>query len=387
VRVDFPARHSSGEPPKRVLIFTADTGFGHRSTSRAISAALEQAHGADCECIIRSLTTDRRVPSLLRNSQRNYDNTVRGNRTFYWLTYAASDSLRGPIGRVLTALLHDAVRDIIAETKPDAIVATHYLYNGPINAVLAESARRPPYFTIVTDLADVHRLWFQPSARACFVATEEVREQALAAGLPEQRVVLSGIPINPQFADGEPDKAALRATLGWEPELTTLLAVGSRRMRHLVENMECLNRRAQDIQLVVVAGGDNALYRELRALEWRVPTHVYGYVDEIPSMMGAADILMTKAGGLILAESLACGLPTILIDAIPGQESGNAAFLARHGAGVVTRKPIEALRALERWVRDDRAELRRISKNARMLGHPFAAFCVAEAIWRSIGGR
>ena len=371
----------------RVLIVTADTGFGHRTASRAIAAALEQAHGADCECIIRSLTSDRRVPSFVRSSQRNYDNTVRHSRTWYWFTYAASESLRGPVGRVFTALLHDAVRDIVAETRPDAIVSTYHLFNGPIGAVLAETRPRPLFFTVVTDLADVHRLWFHPGSRAYFVATEEVREQALAAGLPEQRVVLSGIPISPRFADGEPDKAALRESLGWEAERPTLLAVGSRRMRHLVENLEYVNRRMPDLQMVVVAGGDNTLYRELRALEWRVPVHLYGYVDEIPTMMGAADMLLTKAGGLILAEALSCGLPAILVDAIPGQESGNATFVARHGAGVVARKPADTVRALERWMREDRAELRRVSRNALKLGHPFAASCVAEAIWRSLVGR
>ena len=371
----------------RVLIFTADTGFGHRTASRAIAAALEQAHGAECECIIRSMTTDRRVPSLLRNSQRNYDNAVRHSRTLYWFTYAASDSaLRGAVGSVMTALLHDAVRDIVAEVQPDAIVSTYHLFNGPVNSVLAKIRPRPLFFTVVTDLADVHRLWFQPGLRAYFVATEEVREQALAAGLPEQRVVLSGIPISPRFADGEQDKAALCESLGWDTERPTLLAVGSRRMRHLVENLECINRRLQGFQLVVVAGGDNALYRELKALDWSMPVHLYGYVDEIPTMMGAADVLMSKAGGLILAESLSCGLPTVLVDAIPGQESGNAAFVARHGAGIVARKPLDTIRALERWMRDDRAELRRVSGNARKLGHPFAASCVAEAIWRSVGG-
>ena len=104
-------------------------------------------------------------------------------------------------------------------------------------------------------------------------------------------------------------------------------------------------------------------------------------------MMGAADMLMSKAGGLILAESLSCGLPTIVVDAIPGQESGNAAFVARHGAGVVARKPADTIRALDRWMREDRAELGRISRNALKLGHPFAASCVAEAIWRSLAGR
>ena len=167
---------------RRVLIVTADTGFGHRTASRAIATALEQAHGVECECVIRSLTSDRRVPSFVRSSQRNYDNTVRHSRTWYWFTYAASDSLRGPVGRVFTAILYDAVRDIVDETKPDAIVSTYHLFNGPISAVLAEVRPRPLFFTVVTDLADVHRLWFQPGPRAYFVATEEVREQALAAG-------------------------------------------------------------------------------------------------------------------------------------------------------------------------------------------------------------
>jgi UDP-N-acetylglucosamine:LPS N-acetylglucosamine transferase len=96
---------------------------------------------------------------------------------------------------------------------------------------------------------------------------------------------------------------------------------------------------------------------------------------------------MSKAGGLILAEALACGLPTIMIDAIPGQESGNASYIARHGAGLVARKPADTLRVLERWLSDEGAELGRVSGNARRIGHPSAASCVAESIWQSTSER
>ena len=151
----------------RVLILTADTGFGHRTASRAIAAALEQAHGAECECIIRSLTTDRRVPSFVRSSQRNYDNAVRHSRTWYWLTYAASESPPGaPSAASSPPSFTTPIREIVDETQPDAIVSTYHLFNGPINAVLAKIRPRPLFFTVVTDLADVHRLWFQPGSRA-----------------------------------------------------------------------------------------------------------------------------------------------------------------------------------------------------------------------------
>ena len=97
--------------------------------------------------------------------------------------------------------------------------------------------------------------------------------------------------------------------------------------------------------------------------------------------MRAADCILGKAGGLTVSEGLACGLPLILVDVIPGQETGNANHVVSGNAGVLTRDPIEVLETVCHWLEKDRRLYRQQAQNARRLGHPRAAYDVADLAW------
>ena len=98
-------------------------------------------------------------------------------------------------------------------------------------------------------------------------------------------------------------------------------------------------------------------------------------------MMKAADIIVCKAGGLIVTEALACGCPLILIDAIPGQETGNADYVVQNGAGDLARSTMEVLETVSHWLMNGGQLLRQRAENARRLGRPDAAYEVANAVW------
>jgi 1,2-diacylglycerol 3-beta-galactosyltransferase len=135
------------------------------------------------------------------------------------------------------------------------------------------------------------------------------------------------------------------------------------------------------VQLVVVAGGDDELYRRFQETEWHVETHCYNFVKDMGTFMRAADCILSKAGGLIVSEALACGLPLILVDVIPGQETGNAEWVVSGNAGALARDPIEVLDTMCHWLEKDRRLYQQQAENARRLGHPRAAYDVADLAW------
>ena len=110
-------------------------------------------------------------------------------------------------------------------------------------------------------------------------------------------------------------------------------------------------------------------------------THCYNFVTEMGTFLRAADSLLSKAGGLIVSEALACGLPLILVDVIPGQETGNADHVVSGDAGVLAQDPIEVLETMCHWLEKDRSLYRQQALNAHKLGHPQAAFDVADLAW------
>jgi 1,2-diacylglycerol 3-beta-galactosyltransferase len=135
------------------------------------------------------------------------------------------------------------------------------------------------------------------------------------------------------------------------------------------------------VQLAAVAGGDDELYQQLRYTEWHIPTYLYNFVEDMPSLMHASDCLICKAGGLILAEALAAGRPVLLVDVIPGQETGNAQYVIENGAGELAEDPLQALEALFHWMDNGGVLLAHRAENARKLGRPRAAYEVADLTW------
>jgi 1,2-diacylglycerol 3-beta-galactosyltransferase len=105
------------------------------------------------------------------------------------------------------------------------------------------------------------------------------------------------------------------------------------------------------------------------------------------TFMRAADCVLSKAGGLTVSEALACGLPMILVDVIPGQETGNADHVVSDNAGVLASNPTEVLEAMSHWLEKERLHYQQQAQNAIRLGHPRAAFDTADMVWSLASSR
>jgi 1,2-diacylglycerol 3-beta-galactosyltransferase len=370
--------------PKRILILTADAGFGHRSASNAIKAAFHEKYP---ECLVEIINplNDPRTPILLRNTQSDYDKIIRDVPDLYKLGYEASDAAV-PIAiaeSAMVVLQYIVMREIVQKHNPDAIITTYPLYQAPLNAIFTINRRYIPLLTVITDLVTVHRMWFNDGADYVFVATEYVKNLAIENGIDPQRIYLTGIPVHPDISRKVKDVQSLRMELGWQPNLITLLAVGSKRVENLPGALEILNHSGLPIQLIIVTGGDEELYKKMIESDWHVPAHIYNYVDNMPTLLKAADCVISKAGGLITTESLACGLPLILTDIIPGQETGNAMFIVEQGAGEIAKSPQDVLEIVFHWLMNDAQGLHEAANKAKSIGRPNAAYAIADLAYKA----
>ena len=368
---------------KHVLILMADFGYGHRSAANAIAEALQEIHSQDCVVEIINPLDDKRAPAFFRKDQANYDRLVREMPDLYKLGYQVSDSpvASGLIKNALTLLLFNVLREIVHQHQPDVIVCAYPIYPAILAEIFKLEKRRIPLVTVVTDLGIVHKLWFHPASDLYLVPTQTVHDLAVAAGLPPEKIKITGIPVHPGLAKGKQDQAGLRLSLGWRTDLFTVLAVGSKRVGNLTDSLRILNHSGLPLQLAIVAGGDDKLFRRLEEMEWHQETHLYNFVADLATFMRAADCVLAKAGGLIVTESLACYLPLILADVIPGQETGNAEFVVNGNAGDLAKDPIEVLEVMCHWL-EKGAELYKFrEQNARLLGRPRAAYDAADLVW------
>ena len=368
---------------KRCLIITSDAGFGHRSAALSVAKALEVLYPGQVEILVTNPIQESNTPTVMKPIEKGYDRSVRFSPGLYRLSYEVSDSrlVSEVVEGALALMLQRIMADTIREFKPDVILNTNEMFNTPIGRVLQETGARTPSFTVVTDLADVHSLWFSPEPDRFFIANEWVKVKALESGVPEGKLVTSGIPVSPDFSLNQVEKQALRGSLGLDPHRLTLLFVGSNRVSNLQEYLQVLESFPTPVQVAVIAGGNDELYKKLVDSHFDFPVEVRNFEKNVPQWMMASDILVTKAGGLIVSEGLAAGLPILLIDYLPGQEEGNVRFLLSHQAGAFVQNVGEFRAMIDYWLQEDASRLSQVARASAALGHPEAAMTVARAIW------
>jgi 1,2-diacylglycerol 3-beta-galactosyltransferase len=367
--------------PIRVLILTADAGAGHRSAANALDGALHARYGDHVVTAIVNPLHEPHAPIAFRVAEENYLNQVQATPTLYQLQHEATDS---PLSAALFGLsarllLTRTMTRLLARWQPDVVVSVYMLYSEAVAAASARVGRKVPHITVITDLGStVHSVWFSPHDAFCVAPSEVVRRKAITCGMDEAHVVVAGIPVDRRFGQPAAPISELRAQLGWEADRPVILLMsGGAGIGHVADLAAAIDAAGLPAQLAVVAGRNEELEEHLRAIPWHRPTHIYGFTREVPTLMHASNIVLTKAGGLSVSEALAAGLPIILHSAIQGQETGNVEHVVEHGAGVWAPTSTEVVRTLQRWLVQDPHEWRRYTDAARALGRGQAADDVA----------
>lgn len=363
----------------RILILMTEMGFGHKSAATAIAEAARRDFGDECEVTIANPMSNKKTPSLVRNVQSEYYDQSVQNHEIYEAMYKLGDTslASAAMERGLALLLADAVREDVEAHNPDVIVVVHENYLAPLQALYDLTKHHIPTITVITDLTTIQRMWYHPVSDICVVPTQVAYDKAIEQKLKPAQVRQLGIPVHPDLSAEQRDKTSIQRELGWATDLVTLLVVGSKRVQDLPEKLRGINHSRLPLQLVLVAGGDDETHAQFQQIEWHHPTQIYNFVDNLPTMMHASDIVLSKAGGLIVSESLACGLPLLLADVIPGQETGNAQYVVDGGAGVLAEEPLALLETLFHWLDKDAAQLQQVAQRAQEIAKPRAAHDIA----------
>ena len=384
--------NTAPQPPEpddhnRVLILTADAGYGHRSAALAIQAAMQERYDNRCTTTVLNPLHEEGSPSILQTlSEQGHDRSVQNELGLYDLGYRISDgaATAALMEQVFSALLHDPLKELLARTQPDVVVSTYPFLLEPLSFVVDRTGDATPLVSVITDLVAVHTIWFNPRVDLCLVPTEQVRQKALRRNVPADRIHVTGLPVHPHFGAEKRPPAEIRAELGWRTDLPTALIVGGTRVTNVLGVARLIDRSGLNVQLAIVAGGDEELHAQLTAQSWRSEVHVYGFVDNMPALIHASDVVMAKGGGLIVSETLACGRPLILFSSTAGQETGNVEYVTSNMAGDWSPTPAKALASLVRWLAGDGAVLAKRTANARRAGRPQAVYDVVDLVWELI---
>ena len=365
---------------KRVLIISASAGTGHVRAGQA----LEKAFAADP-----------RVGEVRHTDALEYTNKV--FRDFYsklylklvrsapnvlgWVYRASDEPWKGDRARLQLDRLNTApLVKYIRGFDPHITVCTHFMPAGIIAHLIEKKALATHHSIVVTDF-DCHAMWLSRIFHRYFVALDETRVHLEALGLPGERITVSGIPIDPIFAQPL-NRTAVRAAYRLVPDLTTLLvsagALG-------VGPTEVLVRRLLELrqvtQTIVVCGKSEKLRAKIAGLVGpdNPRFRILGFTDRMHELMQISDLFIGKPGGLTTSEALASALPMCIVSPIPGQEERNSDHLLEEGVALKINELTTTAFKIDRLFATP-GRLAAMRENARRLGRPHAARQVVETL-------
>jgi 1,2-diacylglycerol 3-beta-galactosyltransferase len=367
---------------KSILFLMCDSGGGHRSVADAITGALDLLFPGKYRVRLVDIMAEG-FPFPFNRAGRLYGPVVnRLPRSWGVLWHATNGRRRSRLVlRLAYPFVIRRLEAILRSYKPDIVLSTHPWANHMPAWLLRRLNWSLPLVTMVTDLISIHHWWLCTDADLCLVPTGHARRKAVEAGLSPEKVKVVGLPVGLEFARAASDGSEVRKQLGLRQERrTVLLTGGGDGMGNMFPIARAVAKTALDIQMIVVAGRNEDLKGKLESMPWEVPTRILGFVENMPDLMSAADLLITKAGPSTISEALSCGLPMLISGSLRGQEEGNADWAVRTGAALLTLTQQSLVTSLGDLVQNGDEHLVHMAHNARRAAKPEAALTVAALL-------
>lgn len=365
---------------KKILIFHASAGHGHLKAAQAVAEALaDQGQSPEVIDVLDLL------PSFFgRFYKESYLSMIQKTPGLWGFLYYLMDNralgcVIRPARRLVNQLFTAGLRKKMIEARPDVVVCTHFMAVEVAGALKRREAISAKIVTVVTDYL-AHAFWVDRSTDVYAVGCDQTRRDLEGRGVPPGKIEVTGLPTMHNFSRGA-DRAACRAKLALPPDSPVLLlASGGAGVGPVEDVVRGLSNRLSTLRMLVVCGTNRALFDRLTTWSKNRPeVRVFGFVSNMHELMGAADLLVGKAGGLTVSESLCLGLPLVMVRPVPGQEERNALVVSAAGAGVTVHTTEQTLRETLR-IMGDAAALDRMKHAAREFGRPQASAQIAQKV-------
>lgn len=363
--------------PLDILLVSASAGTGHLRAAEALRLAFRRrSPGTRVEHVdVLEL-----APRWVRRAYGGGFELIAGRAPWLWRQLYERTDRPGEHdavwGGVAQRLLFREFRRLLRGGRWALCLCTHFL-----PCQLAAGRRGlPPFAVVMTDFVG-HHYWLQPGVRRYFVATEELasRVRRITRGA---RVDATGIPVAPEFAEA-PSITEARRALGLEARRPLAVVMGGGLGLGVERAAEAaLAADVPGLQVVALCARNTAARERLLALGLAPDRlRVHGYVGDVPAFLAAADVVVTKPGGLTTSEALAVGRPLLLTRPIPGQEEGNAGALVAAGAALAAPTDAALRAEIERVFRAP-GVLGEMGAAAARIGRPRAAEAIVDVVRR-----
>lgn len=318
------------------LILTISAGGGHNAAAAAISDYIYQAEPNSNVVIIDTLKYI--SPVLDKVFIGTYLNSLKIYPKAYNFIYSASNKPDESFTLVvdkIEEMIATRLLPLLKELKPDIILATHPFTSQMVNLLRKKHKVKTPSLVVMTDYG-IHTMWVHPDIDYYVVAHESMIPELTELGRTQESTLPLGIPVRASFKS-EVDRTTTLEKIGLDPNLLTVTLMGGSlgmgRIRNILNELDDIPRK---FNIAVITATNEKLYDEAVEISLKSDKSiaVLKYCDFMNAMMNASDLLVTKPGGLTIAEAMISGVPLAIFSAIGGQEGQNNHFLVRNGLAI-----------------------------------------------------
>lgn len=358
---------------KKVLIFYGSYGGGHLSAARAINEYIKN-NDTDIETMM--VDCIEYINKFVNKITTKAYSDMAKRAPWAW-GYIYKKSEKGIIAKFSNdsnKLMAYKLNKLIEEFNPNYVISTHP-FSSQMCAYLKKKGKcHFQLATVTTDYAP-HDQWllYHEQVDFFFVAHDGMKKALIQKGISENKIYVTGIPLSNRFLQHY-NKKEILSEFGLQEKKKTILFFGGGKMGlGKTKTLEILRTLAEDfknLQIVAISGKNKEMndhFKEIVSETKRADSiKVLEFTNKVPELMTIADLVISKPGGLTTTESLASGLPIIIINPIPGQEEENAEFLEEKKVGIWIKKGDNIKEALVS-VLSNPSKMKEMKINARLL--------------------
>ncbi len=366
----------------KILILYASVGKGHKTAANALKEAFEDV--GDNEVIVEDIL-DYALPVFKSIYADSYLDLMEKAPDFMSLMYKLSDKANSEFAKELVAFYSrlgmPSFKGVGKGTPPDAIIFTHHLGMHLIKSITSKHKTTKVY-SVITDYTTTAMEAHQEISRY-FVATELVADRLVGRGIQKNKITVTGIPVKKEITKPK-DHVKIREKLGIiKTPVVSIFGAGIKdtKIRDILEELQ----RSFEGTVLVVAGRNLMLEEKIEDIvsNEKVDIKKYKQISFVDDVIVASDLVVTKAGGLIISETLARRKPLLFINGIRGQEEWNADYVCMEGAAIQMHTP-ELMSIAICSICNNEKRRNSMEEVALELGKPDAARKVAELILQDV---
>ena len=355
---------------KKILILTAGFGEGHNSAARGVRDGLERVAPGGLEVDLRDLfpETYGAVNEIVRKAYLAVISQWPGS---WGYVYRWLDGIKNFDERFERfSRLKEHLARLLERFQPDVVVSTFPPYPYLLRQIVGPD-RRCKSIVVVTDSITVNAIWYRCRADYFLAPNEQSAAVVRAGGIAPDKIKTFGFPVSPKFADLAQDR---QATV--PDSARRVLYVINAATRHAPELVDKL--LDLDIDLTITVGHDDRVRRAIELVTRNRRIDILGWTDQLPRLLCQSHLLIGKAGGATVQETIAAGCPMIINHIVSGQEEGNAQLIVETNSGAIARSPAEVITQVERAFADNAKQWREWRANINRLSRPRASLEIAE---------